>query len=200
MPNANACDFKILIDILADFVKESCENCFSIKNTIEETFPVTEFCLNESNEFQIEFEHMDGSVHVERFEKSSSIAVSEQISISNFYDIMKNHIKQIDHTGIVFFENHLKYQEWLGFIGKVSQYSNLYKYPENQDWPFVLPSTSEEFLSDIKDFSNLRQPKFEIVYVKDKGELVIQIDVKTDLTRKELERLFPHPVGKHLMA
>jgi hypothetical protein len=71
----------------------------------------------------------------------------------------------------------------------------MYRYPTGEEWPFVLPSTTDEILGDIRDFVVGREPRFELVYDKGLAQTEWQFALWTDLTRAELELLFPEPEG-----
>ncbi|MDL5206310.1 hypothetical protein [Streptomyces sp. ALI-76-A] len=64
-----------------------------------------------------------------------------------------------------------------------------------EEWPFVLPSTSDELLGDIRDFVVGREPRFELVYDQELTQTEWQFALWTDLPRTELELLFPEPEG-----
>lgn len=80
-------------------------------------------------------------------------------------------------------------------IDNVAGQTNLYKYPTNNVWPFILPATEDELKTDITEFPDGRESKFELVCDVYDSNPTIQIDIETDLTRTEIERLPPEPYG-----
>jgi hypothetical protein len=64
-----------------------------------------------------------------------------------------------------------------------------------EEWPFVLPSTPGELRDDIRDSVVGREPRFELVHDEWLTRTQWQFALWTDLTRAELERLFPEPEG-----
>lgn len=108
---------------------------------------------------------------------------------------LKGHIVRIDHTGVNLPSELLSRTAWEQLMQRTAQNANIYKYPTGQDWPFILPATTEENETEIKHFPVGREPKFEVVYDTDSPVPTIQIDIETDLTRQEIEHLFPEPYG-----
>lgn len=108
---------------------------------------------------------------------------------------LKGHIVRIDHTGINIPSARISNEVWSQFIDTVVGHANLYKYPTNNVWPFILPATEDEFKTDITQFPSGREPKFELVYDTYDSNPTIQIDIETDLTRMEIEQLLPEPYG-----
>ena len=93
-------------------------------------------------------------------------------------------------------ENKTEFQkDWNDLLKYLSSVSNLYNYPTGEPWPFLLPSTIEENLNEISNFTILREPRFEIVYDNYTNVVTIQIDVETDLSKFEVETLFPKNQG-----
>lgn len=139
--------------------------------------------------------------------------VSKQDSLGDYYELhtashtiyrldikdlvarLKGHIVRIDHTGINLPSVLVSRTAWDQFIGNVAKQANLYKYPTGEDWPFILPATREENETEISQFSVGREPKFEFVYDTYSPVPTIQIDIETDLTRSQVETLFPEPYG-----
>lgn len=108
---------------------------------------------------------------------------------------LKGHIVRIDHTGLNLPSALVSRKVWEQFVGDVAKQANLYKYPTGEDWPFILPATSAEHEADITKFLVGREPKFELVYDTYSPVPTIQIDIETDLTRSQVEELFPEPYG-----
>ena len=76
-------------------------------------------------------------------------------------------------------------------VGAVAGVSTTYRYPTGEDWPFVLPSTSDELADDIGAFVVGREPRFELVYDEWQTRPEWQFSLWTDLSRAELDELFP---------
>ncbi len=108
---------------------------------------------------------------------------------------LKGHVVRIDHTGVNIPSTQISNKAWKQLIDKVASQTNLYKYPTNNVWPFILPATEDEFETDITQFPDGREPKFELVYDTYDPNPTIQIDIETDLTRVEVEQLLPEPYG-----
>jgi hypothetical protein len=108
---------------------------------------------------------------------------------------LKSHIVRIDHTGFNLPSALISRGTWERLVGDIAKQSNLYKYPTGEDWPFILPATLAEHEADITQFPVGREPKFELVYDTYSPVPTIQIDIETDLTRVEVEELFPEPYG-----
>lgn len=108
---------------------------------------------------------------------------------------LSGHIKRIDHTGVNFPSSLISPEGWQKLVNNIASQANFYKYPTTPDWPFILPAAQEEFESDITTFPLGREPKFELVYDRWFSIPNIQIDIETDLTRQQVEALFPDPYG-----
>lgn len=128
-----------------------------------------------------------------KFDRVSSR--QDRLSIDELVKRLKGHIVRIDHTGVNMPSALISKESWKQFIHNVAQQANLYKYPTTDVWPFVLPATQAEHETDITQFPAGREPKLELVYDTYSSIPTIQIDVESDLTRPEVERLFPEPYG-----
>src|SRR5262245_57989685 len=108
---------------------------------------------------------------------------------------LRGHVTRVDHTGI----NLVGYEvsRWEDLLRQVASTAALYRYP-GEDWPFILPTTQEEFAGDIREFVPGREPKFELVRDLRMNDRVLQIDLGTDLPRAEIEARFPDPEGMAL--
>jgi hypothetical protein len=104
---------------------------------------------------------------------------------------LAGHIKQIDHTGIGL--PLLDEKTWGNYVNRLAARGNLYTYPTGEPWYFLIPATRQENKNDICDFNLVRGPKFELV--NDEDTATIQIDMETDLTKSEVEKLFPKDQG-----
>ncbi|WP_223166656.1 hypothetical protein [Nonomuraea sp. SYSU D8015] len=91
--------------------------------------------------------------------------------------------------------SHTSPEQWQNLVNALASASTMYRFPTGETWPFVLPSTSDELLGDIHDFVAGREPRFELVYDQGLTQTEWQFALWTDLTRAELEQLFPEPEG-----
>lgn len=108
---------------------------------------------------------------------------------------LAGHVKRVDHTGVNLPACATSPEQWQGLVGALASASTMYRYPTGEEWPFVLPSTSDELLGGIRDFVVGREPRFELVYDHGLTQTEWQFALWTDLTRTELELLFPEPEG-----
>jgi hypothetical protein len=108
---------------------------------------------------------------------------------------LAGHVNGVDHTGVNMPASATSPEQWQGLVGAVAWASTMYRYPTGEEWPFVIPSTAEELLGDIRDFPTGREPRSELVYDELRTQTEWQFALWTDLTRTELERLFPEPEG-----
>ena len=91
--------------------------------------------------------------------------------------------------------DHTTPEQWRNLVSGLASASTMYRYPSGEEWPFILPSTSDELVGDIRTFVTGREPRFELVYDRWSRKTTWQFALWTDLTRTELERLFPGPEG-----
>lgn len=129
------------------------------------------------------------------YELQTPIYAIYRLAIEELASRLKGHIVRIDHTGLNLPSALVSRKVWEQFVGDVAKQANLYKYPTGEDWPFILPATSAEHEADITKFPIGREPKFELVYDTYSPVPTIQIDIETDLTRPQVEELFPEPYG-----
>lgn len=108
---------------------------------------------------------------------------------------LRGHVVRLDHTGVNFPCRLVARSEWDALVATLAAGAAVYGYPTGEDWPFILPATSEELESDITVFPLDRGPKFELVYDAHATVPGLQFDLETDLTRPELETLFTAPYG-----
>ncbi|MBC9820423.1 hypothetical protein [Terrabacter sp. MAHUQ-38] len=108
---------------------------------------------------------------------------------------LTGHVKRVDHTGVNLPTRVTSREAWDNLVGALASVSTMYRYPTGEEWPFVLPSTSDELLAGIHDFVVGREPRFELVHDEGLTQTEWQFALWTDLTRAELELLFPEPEG-----
>lgn len=110
---------------------------------------------------------------------------------------LEGHILWIDHTGLNAPAAHFG-GAWEMFVRSLGDSSLLYSYPTGEPWFFVLPGTRQEHDAGITIFPPDRTPRFELVEMSPGASLAIQIDIQADLTRANLEEMFPFPKGVSL--
>lgn len=125
-------------------------------------------------------------------EKLSKI---RKLSIEDVTNKLLGHIERIDHTGINLPTILFSKKEWNDLLKYFSSISNIYNYPTGEPWPFLIPVTEDENKNDITNFKILRDPKFELVYDEYTNIITIHIDMETDLSKSEVEKLFPKNQG-----
>lgn len=131
----------------------------------------------------------------EYLELHSSSDTMYRLPMDEIVERLTGHIVRIDHTGINLPSALLSRDAWERFMHHVARQANLYRYPTTDAWPFVLPATQEEHEADIIKFPVGREPRFELVYDDHSPVPTIQLDIETDLTRPQVEHLFPQPYG-----
>lgn len=117
------------------------------------------------------------------------------LPIKTLLEKLANNVKRVDHTGVNISSTQASKRDFLESITKIGKRTNLFEYPENDEWFFILPTTDNEYSTQISDFKFGREPKFEFVYDIYESVPTIQIDFETDLKRKDVERLLPAPYG-----
>jgi hypothetical protein len=118
-----------------------------------------------------------------------------RLPIEEMMKRLKGHVTRVDHTGLNLPSKLVGRNKWNELINDVSLKCNLYKYPTDDDWPFILPATNNELETDITTFPVGRGPKFELVYDAFSSVPTIQIDLEVDFERRDVEQLFPAPYG-----
>lgn len=121
--------------------------------------------------------------------------LTKPINSQELVNKIAGRVKEVNHAGINFSPNHLQEREYSLFKQSIAARSNLYNYPTGEEWPFIIPASLQEFNGRIENESLNRNPKFEIVYSKYNPQPVIQIDLATTFTKKEIFKLFPDPYG-----
>lgn len=132
--------------------------------------------------------YKDGLEHIKRIKPKDII------------NRLEGHIKRIDHTGVDLPTIIYSIKEWEELLKYFSEISNIYNYPSGEPWPFVLPADESENKTEITNFNILREPRFELVYDKYTDRPTIHIDFETDLTKSEVEELFPKEHGEYFVT
>ncbi|MBM7788513.1 hypothetical protein [Tenggerimyces flavus] len=151
--------------------------------------PVTEFSLADVRTPEIAL-----STGV-TFGVSSSGASAGLLELADVRRRLAGHVRRVDHTGVNLPRSTTSPAQWEHLLGAITSAATTYRYPTGEDWPFVLPSTEAELASDIRAFVVGREPRFELVYDEWRTQPEWQFALFTDLTRAELETLFPEPFG-----
>lgn len=120
------------------------------------------------------------------------------LPITQVDDALKGTSLSVNHCGINISPAHISAHIYEVFRAKLAQRTNLYAYPTGEEWPFIIPSTDDEFRMGIQNMSTDRNPKFEVVYAPYHEDPLIQIDIQTSLNRTDVESLFPAPYGLSL--
>lgn len=126
---------------------------------------------------------------------AATIPGAHPLPLTEILPAVEGHVLRVDHLGVNLPTRLVARHAWEALIGALAQASTLYRYPTGEEWPFVLPSTRDEYTDDIRHFPPGREPKFELCYMRDFDHPVVQVDVQTGLTRDELEARFPAPQG-----
>jgi hypothetical protein len=108
---------------------------------------------------------------------------------------LAGHITHVDHTGVNLPNTLVDDERWSDLLQALAQEAALYRYPDGEPWPFILPTSNEEFRDDIRTFAMGRFPKFELVHDGRATLPVLQFALSTDLSREELEAILPDPYG-----
>lgn len=122
-------------------------------------------------------------------------SLAARVELADLTRRVAGHVRRVDHTGVNVPACATPPERWHALVRAIASTSTLYRYPTGEDWPFVLPSTSDELLDDIHDFVVGREPRFELVYDQWLTQPQWQFALWTDLTRPELEQMFPEPEG-----
>ncbi|MEU8081955.1 hypothetical protein AB0B31_41650 [Catellatospora citrea] len=155
--------------------------------------PVTTFALADvaAPEVALDTGHVLG---VSRGPQTEAVTLPGRVELAELTRRLAGHVRRVDHTGVNLPVG-TSDEEWADLVGAVAAGSAMYRYPTGEQWPFVLPATVEELDGDIGDFVVGREPRFELVQEQRLTQTSWQFALWTDLTRAELELLFPEPEG-----
>lgn len=136
------------------------------------------------------------SLFVERGREAEYRAEPDDLlDMQEVLERLRGHVVRLDYTGVNLPSRLVARSTWDGLIAGLATAAAVYRYPTGEDWPFILPATTDELESEITEFSLERGPKFELVYDQHARSPGLQFDFETDLTRPELEALLPEPYG-----
>lgn len=122
-------------------------------------------------------------------------SVSPMLSLSELHGVLRGHLVRADHLGINLPAGSVDLETWDALIQDIARSAATYRYPSGEPWPFILPTTEDEYRTEITRFTAGRAPKFELVHDAWTSVPVIQVDLQTDMTRPELEHALPEPLG-----
>ncbi len=129
------------------------------------------------------------------FTEYGNVNNSNTITLEELINKLTEHVINIDHVGINIPSKYFSFNHWNKIVNILSKQCNIYRYPDGKDWPFIIPATKYEHITDITEFLSDRVPKFELVYERFCENPIIQFDIQTDLNRSEAIKLFPDPTG-----
>ncbi|MBE6504104.1 MAG: hypothetical protein E7Z76_07505 [Methanobrevibacter sp.] len=133
--------------------------------------------------------------HISDINQRKELIGIEKLNIKEVANKLNNKIRRIDHTGINIPTNLYLKEDFNNLVKFLSLKSNLYNYPNVDEWKFLVPATLEEFKTEITDFNIIREPRLELVHDYYNDKITIQIDVESCLSKKEVENLFPGNKG-----
>jgi hypothetical protein len=111
---------------------------------------------------------------------------------------LARHVRGVDHTGVNLPAEFVSADEWQALVRDLAATAAMFRYPSGEPWPFILPATSAELATDIREFVIGREPRFELVHDGWSSYTTWQFALWTTLTRAELEKLIPAPWGTAL--
>ena len=118
-----------------------------------------------------------------------------QLTLAQLLSRFKGKCKEVNHTGMNFSSVDIPEKEYLSFREMIAESCYLVRYPEGEEWPFIIPCTKAENEKGITNTTVNRNPKFEFVYSDYNKVPVMQFDIETTLTRAEVFNLLPDPYG-----
>lgn len=119
----------------------------------------------------------------------------KKLPIQEVKQKLAGHITRVDHTGVNLPTNLYSQKEWNYILHYFASHTNLYHYPTGELWPFAIPATKKENEEEITDFDLIREPKFELCYEEYETNVTLHLDLETDLSKAEVESLFPQEQG-----
>ncbi len=119
----------------------------------------------------------------------------KRVQIKEIAQKLVGHIKRIDHTGINLPTRTFSKEDWKRLLKYLASKANIYNYPTGEPWPFLIPTTENENKTEITNFEIIREPRLELVHDEYTNRPTLQIDFETDLSKTEVEQLFPKEKG-----
>jgi len=158
--------------------------------------PITIFRIGNTKNVQVDIDnpkYLDLMSRGSR--KSRAYPEARRLPIQEVADKLAGHVFRLDHTGIDLAMSLYSTKEWGDLLEYLGSVGNIYNYPTGEPWPFMLPATEKEHADEIIDFSVIREPRFEPVREDDQDISTLHIDIGTDLSKEEVEALFPGDKG-----
>lgn len=112
------------------------------------------------------------------------------ISAEELFKRFDGYVSRLDHAGLEIPSSMLSMQEWQTLQAAIGRMCNFYAYPEEHEWPFIIPATNAEFADEIRAFNAPRDPKFEFTYGY-VDEPLLQFHIDTTLPRAAVEERLP---------
>lgn len=196
---------KPFFDVLTDLLKncgEVDDATFSVTPTQKNFLPKLQLVADSSKNPSIEF-ICDKTVLSQDIVNQTGVTKHSpyDYKLLSLVEITKRlapvgEIRAIDHLGVNF--------PWFDGLSPVlkefrTQLSNLsayFRFPEGQDWDFILPATSKEINSDNIDLNTIRRPKLELVSFEKASTPIVQIDCITTIGFDLLRELFPEGIAE----
>ena len=162
----------------------------------EPCLPTTKITLSDGKEPELLLEGtslprvpLNGEGH-----RASDFFGAIPVNITGVVTLLEGHILWIDHTGLNASTEHLD-GSWETIVKSIGDSSILYPYPTGEPWFFIIPATKSEHEESIDNFVEGRLPRFELVELGRETCIAVQLDLQTDLSRQELEKALPSPLG-----
>ncbi|WP_309122422.1 hypothetical protein [Paenibacillus sp.] len=125
---------------------------------------------------------------------SATASAPAGLPIEALRRLLSGRVVDVDHTGLNVPTFSVARETWNRLVQTLAGAGNVYRYP-GEDWPFLFPSTPDEFAGDIASFDAYRTAKFELVYDGWTKLPILQFALSTTLTREEAEAALPGPHG-----
>lgn len=119
----------------------------------------------------------------------------QKLPLKDVANKLAGHVVRVDHTGINLPSILYAEEEYQDVLQYLASEGNFYTYPTGEPWLFLIPATEKEHQNEITNFDIFREPRFELVYDEFTDVMTIQIDIETDLSKSEVEELFPKNQG-----
>lgn len=189
----------IFSSIIKNCVEQN-QNGFSVKQTLDDSFPKIEILFEDIEQPAVEFIGDDftlsKNISNETGQERTSPHTYKPITIDELKDRIHEtgQITAIDHLGINFpwFDGLSPIiAELRNRLGGSSAY---YRFPTGEDWDFILPATRHEIESGTINLDLVRRPKLELVSFEKASTPIIQIDCITTIEYSKLKKMFPEAI------
>jgi hypothetical protein len=126
---------------------------------------------------------------------AAPLLAPQAVPVTALVRALAGQVLRVDHLGVNLPARLVARPRWEDLLHTLAHAATVYRYPTGEEWPFLPPSTWDEYVDDIQHFPPGREPMFELCYEREFAHPVVQVDVQTALTREELEERFPEPSG-----